>query len=188
MLEIVEREYGGVREGEMWVANDPYITGTHLNDVTLVRPIFYHGRLVGYAANKAHHADVGGAAPGSMPARRDRAVCRRARTAARCGSCARTASIDEIVAIVRANSRTPDARSGDLRAQVAGNYTGERRLLELCERYGFGTFEEAIERALDESERRMRARLRSLGEGAYEAQRRISKTATASRESASRCA
>ena len=68
MLEIVEREYGGAREGEMWVANDPYITGTHLNDVTLVRPIFDDGRLVGYAANKAHHADVGGSVPGSMPA------------------------------------------------------------------------------------------------------------------------
>ena len=64
----IEREYGGVREGEMWVANDPYITGTHLNDVTLVRPVFRRGRLVGYAANKAHHADVGGAVPGSMPA------------------------------------------------------------------------------------------------------------------------
>jgi N-methylhydantoinase B len=168
MLAVVEREYGGVREGEMWVANDPYLTGTHLNDVTLVRPVFFNNRLVGYAANKAHHADVGGCAPGSMPAdatdlyseglivpplriaRDDRVL-------------------DEVVAIFRANSRTPEARSGDLRAQVAGNYTGERRLRELYDRYGFETLEAAIERALDDSERRMRAALRSIGEGVFEA-------------------
>ncbi len=92
----------------MWAANDPYVTGTHLNDVTLLRPIFDRGRLAGFAANKAHHADVGGAVPGSMPAdapdlfaeglvvppmrlmREDRVV-------------------SETVALFRANSRTPDA-------------------------------------------------------------------------------
>src|SRR5215469_10508216 len=68
MLETIEQQHGGVRPGEMWVANDPYITGTHLNDVTLIRPVFVAGTLAGYAANKAHHTDVGGAAPGSMPA------------------------------------------------------------------------------------------------------------------------
>ena len=56
-------------EGDMVVLNDPYIAGTHLNDITLVRPIFHHGALVGYAANKAHHDDVGGGVPGSMNAR-----------------------------------------------------------------------------------------------------------------------
>src|SRR5215469_3035147 len=66
-LRVIRSELGGVRESEMWVANDPYLTGTHLNDVTVVRPIFYDHRLVGYAANKAHHADVGGSVPGSMP-------------------------------------------------------------------------------------------------------------------------
>src|SRR5271166_6630986 len=60
MLEIIEREHGGMCKGEMWVANDPYITGTHLNDVTVLRPIFYGATLAGFAANKAHHADVGG--------------------------------------------------------------------------------------------------------------------------------
>jgi N-methylhydantoinase B len=168
MLDEIEREHGGPREGEMWVANDPYIAGTHLNDVTLVRPVFHNGRLIGYAANKAHHADVGGSAPGSMPADagdlyaeglivpplrlvRDDRVAR------------------ETVTLFRANSRTPDARSGDLRAQVAGNYTGERRLLELCERYGLDRLESSIARALDESERRMHAALRSIGDGIFEA-------------------
>lgn len=168
MLEIVEREHGGTREGEMWIANDPYITGTHLNDVTLVRPIFDEGRLVGYAANKAHHADVGGSVPGSMP-------CDAADLYAE-GFVVPPVRIvegnrvvDEIVALFRANSRTPEARSGDLRAQVAGNYAGERRLRELSDRYGFETLEAAFARALDDSERRMRAALGIIGEGRFEA-------------------
>ena len=67
------------------------------------------------------------------------------------------------------NSRTPHERSGDLRAQVAGNYTGERRLLEICDRYGAADLATAVERALDNSERRMRAALRALGDGVFEA-------------------
>src|SRR5690348_10517105 len=56
-LGVIERQHGGVREGEMWVVNDPYISGTHLNDVTVIRPVFFHGDLAGFAANKAHHTD-----------------------------------------------------------------------------------------------------------------------------------
>ena len=130
ILEAVEREYDGMREGDMWVANDPYITGTHLNDVTLVRPVFFAGTLAGYAASKAHHADVGGSVPGSMPADAadlfaEGVVVPPTRLLR--GDCV----VEQTVATFRANSRTPDARSGDLRAQIAGNYTGERRLHEL---------------------------------------------------------
>ena len=153
MLEIVEREHGGVREGEMWVANDPYVTGTHLNDVTLVRPIFYGGSLVGYAANKAHHADVGGSAPGSMPAdARDlfaegsivpplRLVARRSRRR-RDGR-----ALPRELAHARGAQRRParaDRRQLHRRAPLAAscaNATASKRL------------EAAIERALDDSER-----------------------------------
>ena len=129
-LAAVRAAYGDVASGEMWVVNDPYLSGTHLNDVTVIRPIFFRGTLCGFAANKAHHADVGGSVPGSIstdasdlfaeglvvpPMRlmRDDAV------------------VAQTIELFRANSRTPDARSGDLRAQIAGNVTGERRLLEL---------------------------------------------------------
>ncbi|MBV8724413.1 MAG: hydantoinase B/oxoprolinase family protein [Candidatus Eremiobacteraeota bacterium] len=168
MLEIVEREHGGMRPGEMWVANDPYVTGTHLNDVTVVRPIFHRGALLGYAAGKAHHADVGGSVPGSMPATAtdlfaEGVVVPPMRLVHD------ERIIGQTVALFRENSRTPDARSGDLRAQVAGNYTGERRLLELCERHGVNALEEMIAHALDSSELRMRAALRALGDGIFEA-------------------
>lgn len=168
MLKAIERECGGVREGEMWVANDPYVTGTHLNDVTLLRPVFYRGRLAGYAANKAHHADVGGSVPGSMPV--DAADLYAEGVVVPPIRLVRNESVvDRAVAIFRANSRTPHARSGDLRAQVAGNYTGERRLLELFERYGAEDLEEAIAQALDDSEIRMRAALRGIGDGVFQA-------------------
>ena len=160
--------YGEVAPGEMWVVNDPYLSGTHLNDVTVIRPIFFRHALVGYAANKAHHADIGGAVPGSIstdasdlfaeglvvpPIRLMRGG----------------AVVTETVELFRANSRTPDARSGDLRAQVAGNVVGERRLIELFERYGTATVDAAIDRALDASEIRMRAALRALGDGVFDA-------------------
>jgi N-methylhydantoinase B len=153
-----------MQPGDAWVVNDPYLAGTHLNDVTVIRPIFADGALAGYAASKAHHADVGGAAPGSMPpdardlyaeglivppmrlVRADRIV-------------------DETFALFAANSRTPDARGGDLRAQIAGNVIGERRVLELIERYGNATFDAAVAGALERSERRMRAALRELPDG-----------------------
>jgi N-methylhydantoinase B len=168
MLAVVEREYGGVHEGEMWVANDPYLTGTHLNDVTVVRPVFVKNQLVGYAANKAHHADVGGSAPGSMPADATDLYSEGLIVPPLCIA-REDRVLDEVVAVFRANSRTPEARSGDLRAQIAGNYTGERRLRELYDRYGFETVEAAIARALVDSERRMRAALSSIGEGVFEA-------------------
>ncbi len=165
-LAIVESRRGGVRDGQMWVVNDPYVSGTHLNDVTVIRPVFFGGDLIGYAANKAHHTDVGGSAAGSMPAdaadlfaeglivpptllvENDRVV-------------------ESIVEIFRANSRTPDARSGDLRAQTAGNHIGEQRLLELYQRYGAPLMEAAIERLLRDSEILMRAQLERLREGVY---------------------
>lgn len=168
MIEIVERAHGGMCEGEMWVANDPYITGTHLNDVTLVRPIFAGARLAGYAANKAHHADVGGSVPGSMPS--DATDLYAEGVVVPPVRLMRDDRIStETIEFFRANSRTPEARSGDLRAQVAGNYTGERRLLELYERYGPDILDAAVARALDDSERRMRAALRSIGDGVFEA-------------------
>jgi N-methylhydantoinase B len=166
MLETIEQQHGGVQPGEMWVANDPYITGTHLNDVTVIRPVFVAGTLAGYAANKAHHTDVGGAAPGSMPADAidlfsEGVVVPPLRLLVDDEPNAET------IALFTSNSRTPAARGGDLRAQIAGNYTGERRLFELYERYGAATVEAAIDRALHDSEARMRAALRALGTGTF---------------------
>ncbi len=169
MLRVIEAECGGMRAGDMWVANDPYVTGTHLNDVTVVRPVFFHDALVGYAANKAHHADVGGSAPGSMPVAAvdlfaEGLVVPPMRLVEN------DAPVAATLALFAANSRTPEARGGDLRAQTAGNYTGERRLIELCERYGAQFLARAVDRILDDSETRMRNALVELGDGRFEAE------------------
>ncbi|MBV8371860.1 MAG: hydantoinase B/oxoprolinase family protein [Candidatus Eremiobacteraeota bacterium] len=166
-LALIDREYGGMREGEMWVANDPYITGTHLNDVTAIRPIFFAGRLIGYAANKAHHTDVGGSVAGSMPV--DAAdLFAEGLVIPPMPLLNGDEPVATTIALVCANSRTPGARAGDLRAQIAGNHTGERRFIELCDRYGFNVVERALDRILDDSETRMRNALRSLGDGIFE--------------------
>ncbi|HVA34469.1 MAG TPA: hydantoinase B/oxoprolinase family protein, partial [Candidatus Baltobacteraceae bacterium] len=167
MLATVEVQYGGMREGEMWVANDPYVTGTHLNDVTVIRPVFHGGTLVGYAANKAHHTDVGGTAPGSMPVDAVELFAEGV-VVPPLRLLERNEPVPTTIGVFRANSRTPQARAGDLRAQIAGNATGERRLLELYDRYGEATMEAAIERALRDSETRMRNALRTLGRGTFE--------------------
>jgi N-methylhydantoinase B len=166
-LEELEVRGRTMAPGEMWILNDPYISGTHLNDVTVIRPIFVREgdspQHVGYAASKAHHTDVGGSVPGSVSATASELFAEGLIIAPM------RLMIDdrvneEMVALIRGNSRTPDARSGDLKAQIAGNVTGERRVLELIARYGVATFDAAIERILDESERRMRAALASLGD------------------------
>lgn len=165
-LEVLATGDVAMAPGEQWVVNDPYVAGTHLNDVTVIRPVFFGGDLIAYAANKAHHADVGGAVPGSMSAdARELFAEGLILPPMRIVVADRIAR--ETVELVRANSRSPEARSGDLKAQVAGNVTGERRVLELVDRYGVATFEAAIELFLGQSERRTRAALGSLGEGTW---------------------
>ncbi len=150
--------------GEMIVVNDPYLSGTHLNDVTVIRAIFSGDRLVGYAANKAHHTDVGGAVPGSMPPDA-RDLFAEGLVLAPMTLLRDDRIVDETVALLMANSRVPQQRAGDLRAQIAGNVVGERRLLELVARYGIDTVEAAFDKALDDGERRTRAALRALPDG-----------------------
>ena len=134
-----------MRPGDMWVVNDPYLSGTHLNDITVIRPVFHAGELIGYAGNKAHHADVGGAVPGSMSSdARELFVEGLIIPATRIMQNDKV--VEQTVETVRANSRSPEMRSGDLKAQIAGNVTGERRMLELIERYGVAAFDGAIER------------------------------------------
>jgi N-methylhydantoinase B len=154
--------------GEQWIVNDPYLSGTHLNDVTVIKPVFVDGgsgpALLGFAANKAHHTDVGGKVPGSISADA-RELCEEGLILPPMRLVVRDEPVEAVMELVRANSRTPQARSGDLSAQCAGNTIGERRLLEVVARYGVATFEAALERILDESEARLRAALRAFGDG-----------------------
>jgi N-methylhydantoinase B/oxoprolinase/acetone carboxylase alpha subunit len=143
-----------VAPGDHVIVNDPYRGGTHLNDVTIVSPIHLGTRLVGWAANRAHHADVGGAAPGSMPA--DATEVQQEGL-----TIPPVLLTPEVRALFLANSRTPDERAGDLDAQLGANRVGARRLAELL---AAGAPLHAV---LDYGERRMRSALRAVPRGEW---------------------
>ncbi len=150
------------RPGVSWVLNDPYAGGTHLPDITVVTPVFHEEELIGFAASRAHHADVGGPTPGSMPAD--------SRTLADEGVVISPQVLDE-AAVDRLveQMRNPSQRRADLRAQIAANRTGEQRLRELAARHGAAGLREATAAVQDYAERRTRACLAALGDGVRDA-------------------
>ncbi len=160
-----ERHVAGVS----WVLNDPFAGGSHLPDITVITPIFApaggssDARRIGFAASRAHHADVGGRLPGSMPAD--------SRSLAEEGVVIAPrpldpAALEELVM----QMRQPDERRADLRAQLAANRTGAARLAELCARLGPERLREATDAVLDYSERRTRACLAALPDGSSRAE------------------
>jgi N-methylhydantoinase B/oxoprolinase/acetone carboxylase alpha subunit len=150
---VIERCGDEARPGEQFVCNDPFAGGTHLNDVTLVAPAFTSdGRLVGWVANRAHHADLGGMAPGSMPADATEIQQEGLRVPP-------LRLTPEIEALFVTASRTPEERRGDLDAQRGANTIGVAR---------FVAFADApIAEIVDYGERRMRAALKELPDGVY---------------------
>src|ERR671935_912246 len=144
--------------GVSWILNDPYAGGTHLPDITVVTPAFHDGELLGFAAARAHHADVGGRVPGSMPADSTTLDEEGVVIAPRVLD---EATIDELAALMR----QPGQRRADLRAQLAANRTGARRLAELADRIGIAFLREATTAVLDYAQRRTRACLPDLPDG-----------------------
>ncbi|MCL2768587.1 MAG: hydantoinase B/oxoprolinase family protein [Solirubrobacterales bacterium] len=146
--------------GRAWILNDPFAGGTHLPDITVITPIFAgeRGELLGFAASRAHHADVGGRIPGSMPADSTRleeegvVISPRPLT---------ERALRELVA----RMRQPEERRADLRAQLAANRIGARRLEQLGARLGVERLHEGTAAVLDYAERRTRASLVALGGG-----------------------
>jgi N-methylhydantoinase B len=145
-------------EGVSWVLNDPYAGGTHLPDITVVTPAFHDGELLGFAAARAHHADVGGRVPGSMPSDSTTLEEEGVVIAPRVLD---DAAIDELAE----QMRQPAHRRADLRAQLAANRTGALRLGELADRVGLDFLREATAAVLDYAERRTRACLAALDDG-----------------------
>ncbi|HEY3435287.1 MAG TPA: hydantoinase B/oxoprolinase family protein, partial [Solirubrobacterales bacterium] len=151
------------RPGQSWILNDPYRGGTHLPDITLISPVFAEGELLGFAAGRAHHADVGGPTPGSMPAF--------SRTLEEEGVVIPpTVADEETLARLAAQMRAPQQRLADLRAQEAANRVGATRLLELHQRLGAKALRAGMAEILAYSERRTRAALAELPDGSYRAE------------------
>jgi N-methylhydantoinase B len=143
--------------GEIYIVNDPYTGGTHLPDITLVSRV-----ACGFACSRAHHADVGGMEPASLPADstdiyQEGLVLPPVRLD------------DELLAVVLANMRNPEERRGDLNAQLAAHRLAERRLFELADRRGEDRVAAAMVELYDYSERVVRAAIARLPDGRYEA-------------------
>lgn len=153
--------------GFQYAVNDPYHGGTHLNDLTILAPVFVDGKHVAWVANRAHHADVGGEAPGSMPAHATRLEQEghvvAPMVAVRDGRWA-----EEFVGPFVAASRTGWERRGDLDGQMGSNAVATRRLQELIEAEGLDRFTEVSRALLDYGERRTAAALAALPDGRYE--------------------
>jgi len=156
-----------LRPGDVAILNDPFRGGTHLPDITAVSGVFLRGRSkpAFYVANRAHHADVGGMSPGSMPLAREiyqEGIRLPPVLLVRAGRIDR-----ELLALILANVRTPVEREGDLLAQYMAIQRGEHRLLELVAKYGLAKVSRNMTALKDYSERMLRSAIRRLPPGRY---------------------
>lgn len=153
--------------GDTAILNDPFRGGTHLPDITLVSPVYVKGRArpAYYAANRAHHSDVGGMSPGSMPLATEiyqEGVIIPPVKLVRGGRIDR-----DILDFILANVRTPEEREGDLTAQLAANRIGQKRLLEITGKYGYPKTKSYMKHLQDYSKRIMRQAIREIPDGEY---------------------
>ncbi len=159
------RERLTLEEGDVVITNDPYAGGTHLPDITLIKPLFFDGELAFFLTVRAHHADVGGKTPGSMP------------LATHIEEEGVLISPQKLYAQGRLNEafwrdflrqvRNPAEREGDLRAQIAALHRGEIRMRELVSRYGLSLLQERFDLLLAYSTRLMEALIQEIPDGSY---------------------
>ena len=161
VIDVFRLDRAGAEEQQVYVLNDPYAGGTHLPDITVVQPLSLPGgdRPAFYLANRAHHADVGGVSPGSLPISRhldDEGLRITPRVLD-----------DAAVDWIASASRTPDERRGDLQAQLAALRIGAERLSAMAERYGHDTLTQRGDDLIAYTERIVRRLIASLPDGAY---------------------
>jgi N-methylhydantoinase B len=161
------RHFGkdGLEPGDILVTNDAYLTGSHLNHFTFSMPIFHRGVLCGFACCMAHWPDVGGTLGGITTDIYSEGIQIPIMKYQKAG-----VVNEELVEIIRMNVRLPERAMGDLRAQITAVKTGERRFLELLDRYGREPVLDAIHTIMDQSEAAARARTRAIPDGVYEAE------------------
>ncbi|HXW79558.1 MAG TPA: hydantoinase B/oxoprolinase family protein, partial [Acidimicrobiales bacterium] len=154
--------------GDVFVLNDPYAGGTHLPDVTVVTPVDVGGEVIAYAVSRAHHSDVGGMVPGSMPSA-SRSIFQEGIVIPPLRFVRRGVPADDLLEFLLANVRTPDFRRADLTAQIAANDVGSGRLQALVGRYGLDWVEAAFDETVAYGQRRASEAVRALPDGVYRA-------------------
>ncbi|RDZ42121.1 5-oxoprolinase [Haloferax sp. Atlit-19N] len=158
----------GPEPGDVFVLNDPFEGGTHLPDVTMVSPLSVDGEVLGFAVSRAHHADVGGMTPGSMPAGA-REIYQEGLRLPPVRLVAGGETNDDVLSLLLANVRNPGERRADIRAQIAANERAEERLADLVGEHGRSRVLAAFDAVMDYSRNRVTAELRDLPDGEYRA-------------------
>lgn len=160
------KHFKTLQNGDVVMLNDPYQGGTHLPDITMVSPVFSEGQVVFFVASRAHHADVGGMTPGSLPLSTE---------LYQEGIIIPPVKLIEannvnkgVMALITANSRTPDERWGDLDAQLAAHRLGEKRLLSMLETHGLKRVQQHAQALQDYSRRMTEAVISTIPDGEFE--------------------
>ena len=165
---IMDKFAGRMQPGDIYLLNNPYAGGTHYNDVGVIKPIFRDERLIAFSISISHWTDVGGKAPGSLPADSteiyQEGICFPGVYLYKAGE-----RQDDIIEMIEANVRIPKMAIGDLNAELAAVRIAENRVYELCEKYGDAVVEEAFAHILETSERVSREAVCALPDGVYEA-------------------
>ena len=153
--------------GDVVIVNDPFCGGTHLPDITLVQPVYMEGddAPTFYVANRAHHSDVGGITPGSMPL--SNSIYQEGIRIPPLRLVRNGEVVKDILNLILANVRTPVEREGDLTAQIASNRTGERRLVAIAGKYGIDTVKSYMSHLQDYAERMIREAIKQIPDGVY---------------------
>ena len=167
-VKAVAADFPELSPGDQVIVNDPYRGGSHLPDITLIAPFFCRGKLKGYAVNRAHHADVGGNTPGSMPGRSS--TLHEEGIVIPPTLFVRNGHIQEgVLKVFEEETRNPTERIGDLNAQVGANRLGVSRCMDFIRRYGEEAFDSFVEAIIDYSKSRVAAHLLALPDGVSEA-------------------
>lgn len=168
-VESALKTFDSFSPGDLIILNDPFLGGTHLPDITLIAPIYVQiegeQRLIGFAANRAHHADVGGMSPGSMPMATEIYQEGIIIPPLKLWEAGRPNAV--ALELLLRNIRTPEERRGDLAAQIAANRIAIRRMQELVERWTLPSIEEHIDALIAYAERITRATIEAIPDGSY---------------------
>ncbi|MEM9530367.1 MAG: hydantoinase B/oxoprolinase family protein [Pseudomonadota bacterium] len=169
-VKLIAEQHGWdyFKPGDVFYMNDSYMTGTHLNDSTVIMPIFHNDQRIGFAASRAHWLDVGAKDPGTPVDSHEiyQEGTRWGPTRLYDGGVAR----DDVIDLLRRNSRFGDALIGDLNAQIAAGRTGERRLKSLFDRFGLDTIRAARDEIFRQTETRERQAVGEIPDGSYVAE------------------
>ena len=165
---VIERAKD-LKEGDVYIVNDPYLGGTHLMDVRFVKPFFYEGELFAWLANTGHWPDTGGSVPGGFSANATEVEQEGLRLPP--VKLYKAGVMDEeILSIVLSNIRIADQRIGDIKAQAAALSSGQKRFTELIDRYGKQTVNSSIQELRSRAAQQMRAKIKEIPDGLYQGQ------------------